>query len=863
MKYFLSAADQGPLIVWDMDNGTKVRTLTEEVDDYKAAGFSADGNRVYAADEEKLFIWDLRSGKLLNTLEGHEKNINTATVGTGEDRILTGSDDNTAILWDIHTGNPVITFSGALSTPPDWGLGLDADNYWQSFAYEIIEMRGQFILSPEEGFMLKGMYGQNALLWDWKNGRKVRELKGHTKAVISFDYSPDGRYLVTGGGDRQAILWDMATGDSIRSFKGHRDVILDVAFSNDGMLLATAGYDGYFKIWKVQTGEIIQNVRLEKDNNRIDNPYMIAFTPNDNYVVTGTLGGDLKMWEIDSGEEFLSFTGHTHVVPEVVFTSDHQHMISVSWDKTVKIWDYRTGFLEKKLKGHTEPVNDIRLTADGERIITGSTDRTAILWDLKSGDILQRFEGHTSAVNSVNLSKDGKYLLTGAIDGVIKIWDINQGEELITQYFVGENDWMIRNNTGFFHSTENARQFIHFVRGTETFDIDQFFENFYRPDLMERTFQTNRSFDQGMNMIEKLESSPPPGIEIIFPEDGSRVKKKEVDVLVKVTNEGGGIDEIKLLHNGKRLSENRVGLEKTQKRGKSLFQTYEVELISGQNILRASAFSKERIESRPAESEVIFEGEGNPANCFVLSIGINKYQNSSLNLNYARADADNFTSLLGAAENKLFANVETYTLFDKQATRENILGALESIAAEADPSDVFFFFYAGHGSMVNDSFYFIPTECVRLYDEASLQQQAIRDEVIREKFKEIQALKQVVIVDACQSGGSAEVLAQRGAGNEKAIAQLSRSAGVHVMASAGSEQFATEFKELGHGLFTFVLLEALRGNADGAPADNRVTIFELKSYLDSVVPDLSEKYKGKPQYPYTFSRGHDFPLILH
>jgi uncharacterized caspase-like protein len=117
-------------------------------------------------------------------------------------------------------------------------------------------------------------------------------------------------------------------------------------------------------------------------------------------------------------------------------------------------------------------------------------------------------------------------------------------------------------------------------------------------------------------------------------------------------------------------------------------------------------------------------------------------------------------------------------------------------------------------------------------------------------------------MDACQSGGSVELLATRGASEEKAIAQLSRSAGIHVMASAGSEQFATEFAELGHGLFTYVLMRALQGEADGAPKDGKVTIYELKSYIDDQVPEMTRKLKGKPQYPYTFSRGQDFPVVI-
>src|SRR5690606_32718680 len=115
---------------------------------------------------------------------------------------------------------------------------------------------------------------------------------------------------------------------------------------------------------------------------------------------------------------------------------------------------------------------------------------------------------------------------------------------------------------------------------------------------------------------------------------------------------------------------------------------------------------------------------------------------------------------------------------------------------------------------------------------------AIDAGTMQEKLKNIKALKQLIILDACQSGGSVELLAVRGGNEERAIAQLSRSTGIHVLASAGSEQFAAEFAELGHGLFTYVLVKGLNGEADGAPRDGKVTIYELKSYIDDQVPEM-------------------------
>jgi uncharacterized caspase-like protein len=230
-------------------------------------------------------------------------------------------------------------------------------------------------------------------------------------------------------------------------------------------------------------------------------------------------------------------------------------------------------------------------------------------------------------------------------------------------------------------------------------------------------------------------------------------------------------------------------------------------------------------------------------------------------LNYARPDAQSFIDTM-EKKGTLFKNVELHSLFDQEASRANILRKLDDLAAMIQPEDVFIFYYAGHGSMVDNQFYFIPTESIRLYDASSLKTEAIEASMLQDKLKNIKALKQLIIMDACQSGGSVELLATRGASEEKAIAQLSRSAGIHVMASAGSDQFATEFAELGHGLFTYLLLKALQGDADGAPKDGKVTIYELKSYLDDQVPEMTRKMKGKPQYPYTFSRGQDFPVAV-
>ena len=70
-------------------------------------------------------------------------------------------------------------------------------------------------------------------------------------------------------------------------------------------------------------------------------------------------------------------------------------------------------------------------------------------------------------------------------------------------------------------------------------------------------------------------------------------------------------------------------------------------------------------------------------------------------------------------------------------------------------------------------------------------------------------------------------------------------------------QYANEFLSLGHGVFTYVLLQALKG---GAAKSKMITVNGLKIFLQTGVPELMKKYNGSPQYPASYGLGNDFPV---
>jgi hypothetical protein len=540
---------------------------------------------------------------------------------------------------------------------------------------------------------------------------------------------------------------------------------------------------------------------------------------------------------------------------------DGKIMITTSWDGRIKIWDIATGMQVRRFFAHDARVQALDIDPTGKYMVTGSDDNTAKLWDIEESRLLTTFSGHAGTVSSVNISPDGKFLITGSHDGTIKSWDLKTGRELLTYIFIGENDWMVKTKEGYFDASEGAKKSIFFVKGTRIYNIDQFFEEFYRPGLLNEVYSTGGQINTETNILKRLEESPPPTVSIVPPAEGDTARKSILPLMVRLINNGGGIQEIRIQNNGKSLPVDNSWLQQINRERKYLSKTINIDLVPGENKVLVSAYSYGRIEAQPDTITIFYKGPERIINCYLVAIGINEYRNPALDLNYARADAEAFSKIIRERSSSLFKKIEIHELIDTAATRNNILSLMDELSGIVKPEDVLLFYYAGHGSMVENKFFFIPTESVSLYQEDRLNQESIYAGLIQEKLKNIPALKQIVILDACQSGASTEILARRGASEEKALAQLSRGSGVHVLAASGSEQFAAEVSELGHGVFTYIILDALQGSADGAPEDGNVTVYELKAYLNDQVPDLTEKYKGTPQWPYTFSIGHDFPIV--
>ncbi|MFK8165060.1 MAG: caspase family protein [Lewinella sp.] len=574
---------------------------------------------------------------------------------------------------------------------------------------------------------------------------------------------------------------------------------------------------------------------------------------------------------------------------DFVFSPDGRELIGSGYDNEIVRLNANNGKeISRITRGNGKHFNasfDVegnRLAGTAKKTV-GRTDETIEIVDTRSKQILIELKGHIGTINATGFLPNDLFLSAG-FDNTIRLWELKTGKELAKLFlFDDSEDWVVLSPNGRFDATPGAMKKLYYVLNKRIIPLEQFYEGFYTPGLLGQLLDGKVSPPPPDINIGSV--APPPKVSIqykagtrnlIVEDDEAEVQEiqartQDAKLVVGAMAPQSDVAEIRLYHNGKLVGNNTRNLI-VEDDAAGNEKTFNVALLPGVNEFRAVAINTQRTESAPALLRLTYTAPAAPPKTspsdgitlHLLTIGINNYKNPKYNLNYAEADAKGLADAVTLGLSGIVGQTKAYNLRNEGATRQDILQAIQQISTTATPEDVFVFYYAGHGVMnegVNKDFYLIPWNVTQLYgNDQGLASQAISAQEMKQLAAGIPAQKQLYILDACQSAGAVQSIAYRGAAEEKAIAQLARSTGTHWLTASGSEQFANEFDELGHGAFTFVLLEALAGKASGA--DLRVTVNELKAYLDEVVPQITQKHTGQAQYPASYGFGQDFPVSV-
>ncbi|MBU0991079.1 MAG: caspase family protein [Proteobacteria bacterium] len=242
-------------------------------------------------------------------------------------------------------------------------------------------------------------------------------------------------------------------------------------------------------------------------------------------------------------------------------------------------------------------------------------------------------------------------------------------------------------------------------------------------------------------------------------------------------------------------------------------------------------------------------------NSYAVIIGISRYQFSSTDglqeLAFADDDAEAFRNMLLQLG---WSNSHIKTLINENAKRNDILIALESWLTKVGPDDMIVLFWSGHGFPDPEDPEKVYFAC---YDtNINIPATGYRMDRVREILQERNAKNVIVLADTCHAG-KLITRGSKGISVQPYVQKLKREQripkGWIYMVGADTDRLAIEHSSWSNGAFTHTLLKALGGEADGfesvSPKDGVVDMRELRAYLESVMPDDTQKVLGTAKRP--------------
>jgi len=297
-----------------------------------------------------------------------------------------------------------------------------------------------------------------------------------------------------------------------------------------------------------------------------------------------------------------------------------------------------------------------------------------------------------------------------------------------------------------------------------------------------------------------------------------------------------------------------------------------VELSRGMNVVQVSCLNSLGVESLRQTFNVNYTPTQPVAkpDLYVVTVGINQYQHSGYDLEFAADDAVTIDEFFNGLKDR-YSQVHSLQFIGQGATKEKIITKTRKLLKQTRPDDQVILFIAGHGLLDEQLNYFFATYNI---DFEQPKQAGLSYDEIEDLLDGIGARKKLLLLDTCHAGEvdkPTTIALTNREGLEKGVkavairakpgksyiglvnsfllmqelfADLRRGSGAVVIAAASGVQYA--FEADGSGVFTHALLEGLREKTAGGMfradrnGDGVVKVSELRDWVTERVRQATD-----------------------
>ncbi|MBF0266339.1 MAG: caspase family protein [Gammaproteobacteria bacterium] len=549
---------------------------------------------------------------------------------------------------------------------------------------------------------------------------------------------------------------------------------------------------------------------------------------------------EVHKWPIDGKVESVLINNSDHIT--LKFETSFFNNVSHALLQTDSSGNYQ------QLKKFSEPIEEINFNEQGQAFVITQNNKMIfyssqgvidkiIPFDVPESTYLKSFS--LKSLVFVPVSEQGMFII-----------DPEKNEKLL-QILSTKNGWAVIDHQGRYDGNKNAIANISWEANDALYELDRFSEKYFEPGLLVKTLAKYQAKQKKISIITKPDTAIqkgmylPPKISLLHEKQVSTKDIVTITIVAEMDAKDAVLAKARLYQNGKRISENVSLLNSDTKDKGQLTEknwVYQITLTPGENNIQAQVSGWGNIYGESKPLNLYSEQSNQVKNIHINSVGINDYSSKELKLNFAENDARGFYSAITkfykqSSEQKLSINK---LVLNSKASRSQILSRLDEIKKQSTAQDILFLFLSGHGQAIDNNWYFLPQEAVTLKDPQHVQKVGLSSKLLSEKLQSLPNQQVVLLIDACQSGAITESF--NNFHQRRELTKLSKETGVHILTATRADQLAPEYDQLGHGIFTFILLNGLKKNkkgfynADLWPQDGQLMISELEKYIEKYVP---------------------------
>ena len=292
------------------------------------------------------------------------------TFSTINNKLASGSADNSIKIWNIDSGECIKTLIGHSGA--------------------VLSLQ---VLAKNK--LASGSADNSTRIWNIDSG-KCRILTGHSGYVFSLELLANNK-LASGSSDGLIKVWNVDSGECIQTLNGHSSDVLSLKFLNNSNKLVSGSKS--IKIWNVDSGVCIRTLTDHSDF--VNSLQLLA----NNKLASGSSDHSIKIWDVNSGECIRTLKGHFNFVRSLEVLANYK-IASGSEDKSIKIWSYDSDIKRfdikctRTLNDHTKNVWSLQQLPNN-KLASGSADNSIKIWNIDSDKCIRTLTGHSGAVYSL------------------------------------------------------------------------------------------------------------------------------------------------------------------------------------------------------------------------------------------------------------------------------------------------------------------------------------------------------------------------------------------------------------------------------------------------------------------------------